>query len=151
MPHVFISYSSKDSEIAKRLHYFLACAGAEPFLAEISVTPGAKWKEDILENLRQSTWVFFLATPNSCQSQPVAHELGASLALKKKIIPIMWNVTAESLPVWVDDTQAVDIRDAPRVAQLIRNIGNTIKSDKFWTGIVVGGLIALGIWGISKT
>lgn len=151
MPHVFISYSSKDSEIAKKLHYFLTCAGTEPFLAEINVAPGAKWKEDILENLRQSTWVFFLATPNSCQSRPVAHELGASLALKKKIIPIMWNVTAESLPDWVDDTQAVDIRDAPKVAQLIRNIGNTIKSDKFWTGILVGGLIALGIWGLSKT
>lgn len=150
MPHVFISYSSKDGEIARQLHLFLKCAGAEPFLAEIDLQPGTKWKESILENLRRSQWVFFLATPNSCKSQAVAHEIGASLVLNKKFIPLMLEVSPRDLPDWVDDTQAVDLKDSSKVMSLIEGVGNTIKSDKFWTGIIVAGLIGFVLWVLSR-
>lgn len=150
MPKVFISYSSKDSEVARQLYSFLQMAGAEPFLAEIDLPPGVKWKEEILDALRNSPWVFFLATPNSCPSQAVAHEIGASLVLKKKLIPLMWKVTPKQLPPWVDDTQAVDLRDSSKVVQLIKQIGETIQSDKFWTGVIVAGIIGFVFWVLAK-
>ena|SRR3989344_2759412 len=150
MPKVFISYSAKDSEVACQLYSFLQMAGAEPFLAEIDLAPGVKWKDEILDALRNSLWVFFLATPNSCPSQAVAHEIGASLVLKKKLIPLMWNVTPKQLPPWVDDTQAIDLRDSNKVVQLVKQIGETIQSDKFWTGVIVAGIIWLGFWVLAK-
>lgn len=150
MPKVFISYSARDGEVARQLYSFLQVAGAEPFLAEVDLNPGVKWKEEILNALRNSTWVFFLATPNSCLSQAVAHEVGASLVLNKKLIPLMWNVTPKQLPPWVDDTQAVDLRDSSRVVQLIKNIGESVHSDKFWTGVILAGIIAFGLWVLTK-
>lgn len=150
MPQVFISYSSKDGDIARQIHTALSLAGAQPFLAETDLQPGVKWKEDILENLRQSKWVFFLATPNSCTSQPVAHEIGASLALKKKFIPIMWKVSPKDLPEWVDDTQAVDLGDSKRISELIRQIGQTVESDDFLIGVLVAALVLIGLWLLSR-
>ncbi|MBI3874480.1 MAG: toll/interleukin-1 receptor domain-containing protein [Verrucomicrobia bacterium] len=150
MPDVFISYSSKDSEAARQLHTVLSMAGVTPFLAEVDLPPGVRWKEEILENLRQSQWVFFLATPHSCTSQPVSHEIGASLALRKKFIPIMWGVAPSELPDWVDDTQAVDLRDAPRIMRLIRGIGENVKSDEFVTGVLTVAFIGFVLWVLSK-
>jgi hypothetical protein len=147
---VFISYSAKDSAIARKLYTLLQIAGANPFLAELNLQPGVKWKAEILNVLRNTPWVFFLATSNSCPSQAVAHEIGASLVLNKKLIPLMWGVKAKDLPPWVDDTQAVDLADGQRVSQLLQQIGASIKSDTFVQGIVVAALIGLGLWVLSK-
>jgi TIR domain len=150
MPHVFISYSSKDSELARQLYEFLVCSGAKPFLAEIDLQGGDKWKEGILENLRQSEWVFFLATPNSCKSQAVAHEIGASLILHKKFIPLMWQVSPKELPEWVDDTHAVDLKDPSQIQKVVGSVARTIKSNEFWKGVIVTGLICFGLWVLAK-
>src|ERR1035441_8891244 len=98
MPQVFISYSVKDTAMAQKLYLALKMAGADPFLAEFDLHPGAVWKAEILNALRSAPWVFFLATPNSCPSQAVAHEIGASLALNKKLIPLMHGVQPKDLP-----------------------------------------------------
>ena len=150
MPQVFISYSAQDSTIARQLYMALKMAGADPFLAEFDLHPGAVWKTEILNALRVAPWVFFLATPNSCPSQAVAHEIGASLVLNKKLIPLMWKVQPKDLPPWVDDRQAINLADGAQVVQLIENIGKTIKSDEFVKGVIVAGLICLGLWAISR-
>jgi len=150
MPHVFISYSSKDREIARQLHSVLQYAGAEPFIAELDIEPGAHWKNTILKNIRQSQWVLFLATPNSCSSQAVAHEIGASLVLEKKLIPLMWGVTADQLPEWVNHTQAIDLEDCGRIARLVEGISEKVKADKFWTGVFTAALICFALWVLSK-
>ena len=150
MPHVFISYSSKDGAIADWLRTTLSLAGITPFLAEVDLPPGEKWKDSIMESIRQSEWVFFLATPSSCASQPVSHEIGASLVLRKKLIPIMWKVSPKDLPPWVDDTQAVDIQDTPRIMRLIKGIGESIKIDKFWAGVLIATFICLTLWVLAK-
>jgi hypothetical protein len=147
---VFISYSSKDSVMARKLHMALQIAGAKPFLAEVNIQPGTKWKPEILGALRSAPWVFFLATPNSCSSQAVAHEIGASLALNKKFIPLMWGVKPESLPSWVDDTQAVDLLDGEKVVALLEQIGEKIKSDNFVKGVVVAGLVCFALWVLTS-
>ena len=150
MTQVFISYSSRDSAVARQLHAALKLAGACPFLAEVDLEPGVKWKGEILENLRQARWVFFLATPNSCGSQAVAHEIGASLVLKKQFIPLMWGVEAKALPSWVDETHAIDLRNSERISALIGKIGDAVKSDQFLTGVVVLALIGIGLWVLAK-
>jgi len=136
--------------MARKLYMMLQIAGANPFLAELNLQPGVKWKAEILEVLRTTPWVFFLATANSCPSQAVAHEIGASLVLNKKLIPLMWGVTPKDLPPWVDDTQAVDLLDGQKVSQLLQQIGAKIKSDTFVQGIVVAGLICFGLWVLGQ-
>ena len=62
----------------------------------------------------------------------------------------MWKVVPSDLPAWVDDTQAVDLRDETKIMRLIQSIGETVKSDKFWTGVLVAAFIGFGMWVLSK-
>ena len=151
MHNAFISYSSKDEEIAMQLHGVLKMAGIDTFMAALSIAPGTNWAEAIFDNLAKANWVFFLATKNSCESQAVQQELGASLASKKSIIPILVDIEAEELPGWVDRYQAIDIHKAPEVLRsTIENISEKIKVDKFWSGVVIGALIIFFIMAVKK-
>ena len=142
MHNAFISYSSKDEEIAMQLHGTLKMAGINPFMAALSITPGTNWSEAIFENLKKANWVFFLATKNACESQTVQQELGASLASKKTIIPILVDIKPEELPGRVNRYQAIDIQKAPEALHsTIEKISEQIKVDKFWTGVVIGVLV----------
>jgi hypothetical protein len=98
MPDVFISYSTKDETLARKLKFALDSLGVKTFLASMSLPAGGKWKEDILKNLRETKWVFFLATKHSCESKAVMHEIGGSLVLEKELIPLMWGISPEELP-----------------------------------------------------
>ena len=151
MPNAFISYSSQDEELAMQLHGVLKIAGIDTFIAAISIAPGSNWTEAIFENLTKASWVFFLATENSCKSQAVQQELGASLVSKKTIIPILVDVEPEELPGWVDRYQAIDIRKTPEVLHsTIEKISEKIKVDKFWAGIIVGALLVFFVMAIKK-
>ena len=142
MPSAFISYSSKDEEIAEILHRFLEQAGIGTFMAAVSIEPGKKWSEAIFENLSKATWVFFLATRNSCESQFVQQELGAALATDKTIIPLLVDISPEELPGWVDRHQAIDIRESPESFRTtIEKISEKSKEDKFWFGVIFAAVV----------
>ena len=142
MPSSFISYSSKDEEIAEILHRFLEHAGIDTFMAAVSIEPGKKWTEAIFENLSKATWVFFLATRNSCESQFVQQELGAALATDKTIIPLLVDISPEELPGWVDRCQAIDIRESPELFRMtIEKISEKSKEDKFWFGVIFAAVV----------
>jgi hypothetical protein len=142
MATVFISYSSHDETIAKQLHAVLSQAGIPTFLAVISIQPGEEWTEEIFRNLQEATWVFFLASRNSCASPSVQQELGASLIQKKVVIPILLDITAEELPGWVDRRQAIDPKKAPElIHKTINSIAEKVKTDKFWGGVIIGAIL----------
>jgi hypothetical protein len=120
------------------------------FLAEVNIAGGKGWKPEILQNLRQSTFVLFLATPSSCASDAVKHEIGAALILKKTFIPIMAGIHANQLPEWVQDKQAVDIYDSARTRTVFESIAKTVVSKRFLAGLIVGVLAAGAIYLMAK-
>lgn len=140
MPDVFISYSAKDSAIARWLHEQLTALNVESFLAEINLAGGQDWKPEILKNLRESDFVLFLATPNSCTSDAVKHEIGGALILKKAFVPIMYGVRPDQLPAWTRDKQAVDIHDQARTRSVFEQIAHAASSKRFIAGLIVGVL-----------
>jgi len=150
MPDVFISYSAKDETLARKLKFALDSLGVKTFLASLSLQTGRKWKEDILKNLRETKWVFFLATKHSCESQAVMHELGGSLVLEKELIPLMWGITPNELPDWAKDRQAIDLQDPnnPKVKELIENIAEKVKADRFIGSLILGALGVLFLYAI---
>ena len=142
MPSAFISYSSKDKEMAENLHLVLEKAGIDIFMAALSIESGMNWSEAIFENLSKATWVFFLATKNFCKSQTVQQELGASLATDKTIIPLLVDISPEKLPGWVDRCQAIDIRKSPELLRAtIEKISEKIRVDKFWSGVIFTAVV----------
>jgi len=91
---IFLSYHRKDDEWAKRLVDALSKQGVDVWYDE-KVKPGDSLRDKIEEGLRQSRQVAFIITPETARSNWMALELGAALALKKPLIPIV----AEGTPL----------------------------------------------------
>lgn len=142
MSKAFISYSTVDEPIAKQLYAALTNVGVDTFLASISLRGGDGWTEEIFTKLGAADWVFFIASKNACASPSVQQELGASLAHGKTIIPILTDIAPEELPGWTKKHQAIDLRKGPEtLRQTIEAIGQKVREDKFWSGVVVGALV----------
>lgn len=137
----FISYSTKDAGIARAVHAQLAQVGAESFLAECSLSPGVNWTGKIFEALEDADIVLFIASKEACASPSVQQELGASLAHKKIIVPILTDIDPEDLPGWTKSHQAVDLRKGPEALMTtFAAIGEKVRQNKFWTGVLIGAL-----------
>lgn len=150
MPDVFISYSSKDSELARWLYSRLAELKVTTFLAELSIQGGADWKPEVLQNLREAEFVLFLATPNSCSSDAVKHEIGGALALQKVFLPIMAGVQPSQLPSWIQDKQAVNIYDGEQSRAVFERIAEAVTSKRFLAGVVAAAVIMVGLYFLGK-
>ncbi|MEZ5507209.1 MAG: toll/interleukin-1 receptor domain-containing protein [Gammaproteobacteria bacterium] len=149
MPDVFISYSSKDEELAKFVREHLVRQNLNVFLASVSINAGHKWTPQIVQALRESEWVFLLASKNALASPNVQQELGGAIFGNKKLVPIMWDVTPDDLPRWVSDYQGIVINGATldninlQVAQLAAKVRASKVNGQLVTGAVIFGLLAL--------
>ncbi len=113
MPHIFLSYSSKDRELVTALASDLEALGNKVwFDAELTRTGGQKWWSNILTNLRASELFVFALTPNSLASDPCRREYSYAHALQKRILPVMLNsVDVSILPAALQQIQFVDYRE----------------------------------------
>ena len=108
---VFLSYSAKDSELARKIYDEILGAGGKVFLAEKSIEPGAEFAEEIRIALRESSELWLLVSPNSVKSEWVISEWGAAWILDKRIIPILFRCTPESLPDRLRRLQCIDFHE----------------------------------------
>ncbi len=132
MSDVFISYSSHDSDIAQKVHSSLTLAGVDTFLAEISIKSGEKWKQSIIDNMNSSQWVILLMSQKAKESMAVSHEIGAAIFQRKNLYPIIWDMSPEEMPEWIQDRQAIDISsgDPDTLHELIESICSQITIKK---------------------
>jgi TIR domain len=139
----FISYSTHDQEFADRIHLELKNHGLNGFIASTSLRPGQPWPQEIIDNLKQSSWVIFLASEAACQSSWVQQELGIAIGASKRLVPIVWDMDPSKLPGWVSHNHAINLKDAT-VEQLkarMATIAEEIKEEKIQGWIILGGLI----------
>lgn len=150
MADVFISHGAADLPLAEFLHRHLLQEGLSVYLASVSMPPGERWMPHIMENLRNSTWVLCLASRAACASPWVMQEMGAAVAGSKKLVPIIWDQPADSLPGWMRQYQAVNLAGGGQEEAMaaIGRIAETIKAEKqkgfAILGLLVAGLIAFG-------
>jgi hypothetical protein len=86
---VFISYTHDDDTWAKAFADALAQHGLSLWFDQWDIKPGEKISEAIDQALRDSESVVFLLRPESVSSPNLFFELGAAVAMRKKIIPII--------------------------------------------------------------
>lgn len=146
MADVFISYSNHDEQLAKFMHKHLTDEGISVFLASISIGPGQPWSSGTLNALSSSAWVLFLASRAACNSPYVQQEIGAALALKKQLIPVIWDISPSELPGWANQYQALNL-SGKTIAQVqveIVAVASKIRAEKA-VGLVVAGLLLAGL------
>jgi len=86
---VFLSYSSLDYDLAKKLKDFLEQFGMNIFLAHTSIEAARRWEDDIYLNLKTCDVFIPILTNNFKNSRWTDQECGIAYNEEKKIIPLM--------------------------------------------------------------
>ncbi len=89
MQKIFISYSRKDIDFARKLAGDLESAGYDVWWDISDLQGGDDWVRTIPDAIATSQYVIVVLTPNSIESEWVRKEYTQALSLRKKIIPIM--------------------------------------------------------------
>lgn len=89
MLQVFVSYSRKDSDFARRLVTALETQGIQTWIDREGIHAGSKWSETIQSALDESAAMVIIISPESMDSKNVRDEWQYFLDHDKPIIPIL--------------------------------------------------------------
>ena len=107
----FISHSSRDKWIARKLSEELVGLDCETFLDEKDIYTGESIDETIHDHLNECDDFLLLLSPDSIKSHWVLIELGGALALKKRIVIILLYLDPNDIPQPISKYLARDIND----------------------------------------
>lgn len=88
-PIVFLSYSNEDRVWAKKFAEALKEQGLALWFDEWELKPGDNMADAMEKALRESQALIFLLDSKSLERPSLFFELGAALALKKRVIPVV--------------------------------------------------------------
>ena len=89
MAKVFVSYSRKDIEFAKRLTAELAKNELEFWIDWEGIPPTVDWWKEIEKGIEQADVFIFLISPDSAKSKVCARELDSAVKNGKRLIPLV--------------------------------------------------------------
>jgi len=89
MKIIFVSYSHKDSEFAKKLVSWLEGQGHTVWMDKNKILPGANYVSSIAEGIGKADAFLPLLSPDSVKSKWVAKEIMYALESDKDIIPVL--------------------------------------------------------------
>lgn len=89
MQKIFISYSRKDIDFARKLAGDLEKAGYDVWWDITDLRGGEDWVKTLPAAIEAAQHFIIVLTPNSVESEWVRKEYTQALSLRKKILPIM--------------------------------------------------------------
>lgn len=123
---IFISHSSVDTWVARKIAEEIHRCGAETFLDEANIQIGADFEEVILKALERADELLVLLTPWSIERPYVMVELGAALVLRIPIIGVLHGLTAKKLqkkatmPVFLKKRNLIDLNGIDKYFEELR-------------------------------
>src|SRR6478735_10908679 len=105
---VFISYSRKDSAaFADELVGGLELAGFAPFLDRHDIAAGEDWEARLGDLIAQSDTVVFVVSPEAVKSEHCVWEVDKTLALSKRLLPVIYKPPDTEIPPKLSELQLV--------------------------------------------
>jgi WD40 repeat protein len=89
MAKIFLSYSRKDSAVARKLIEALRNMGMDPWVDWEDIPPAVGWLEQIFLGIEGSDAFLFLISPDSVASEVCGVEVSKAAENNKRIIPIV--------------------------------------------------------------
>jgi hypothetical protein len=100
MARIFISHSSRDTEVAARMKAWLESEKFETTFLDFDkdggIPPGADWEKTLYREVEQSQAVIIVETPNWVNSKWCFAEYAQARALGKAIFPVIETPTQDS-------------------------------------------------------
>jgi hypothetical protein len=129
---IFVSHSSEDRDEANALAYALRQAFSQRVRtfntsSGTAIQAGEKWRQVILDAIRDASVVVLWCTPAATKSKEVAFEIGASFAYGKQIIPCAVHMPPSRLPWSLDELQAPALETESGWLQLAEAVANSLE------------------------
>ncbi len=126
---IFISYSSKDQDIAYKICSLLEGENMTCWIAPRDVTGGKSYGREILEAISNAQVVLFIFSENSNRSRHVENEIDNAFNAGKVIIPFKIDQTKISLELqyYLNKTHWID--GCPEPTNAIDNLKKAIKAN----------------------
>ena len=87
-PDVFISYSSKNADVANQVMTYLEQHGIQCWIAPRNIAPGKEWVPAIQEALREAKVFVLIYTDESNASRQVMNEVALAFNAEKIMVPL---------------------------------------------------------------
>lgn len=109
--YLFLSYSSKDYDIAENIREMLENRGISCWMAPISIPGGADYTEVIVDAIEKSSGIVLMLTENSQRSKWVPKELDIAITADKVIIPVHMDSSEimKKIHFRITDSQMIEV------------------------------------------
>jgi hypothetical protein len=125
-PRVFLSYTSDNLELARRVAEALEANGIETWWDKWCIYPGDSLRQKIDEGISECTHFLVLLTPQSIGKPWVNQEMDAGLVRKLndqcRFLPVRYELPASSLPPLLSGMHSPEIAGNEDIAQLINDV-----------------------------
>src|SRR5215813_6964357 len=131
---VFISYSRKDSAaFADELVAGLEYGGFAPFLDRHDIAAGEEWEARLAGLIEQSDTVVFIVSPEAIKSDRCVWEVGKTLALSKRLLPVIHIAVPDNLiPEKLSRLQFVRFDAGRGVTRPLQELADALRQDLNW-------------------
>ena len=128
---IFISHSSKDSEIATTICNALESNGMKCWIAPRDIPYGMEWAGEISKAIANSCAFLFLSSGNSNSSSQVSREIQLAIENQVPIIPIKLDGTeySDTNKYYLATIHCMFQYDASMIAKLVNDISKAIPEN----------------------
>jgi hypothetical protein len=126
---VFLSYSSKDIEIAESLDAELQDQGIPVWRDKERLGVGHPWSDEVRKAVEDSACVILICTPSSMNSNPVDMEWRSALGQSKQILPLMFETC--TLPNELKELHYLDYQASKSSSEFLDKLISELATFRF--------------------
>jgi len=133
MAKVFVSYSRKDIDFAKRLTAELQKSDLDFWIDWEGIPPTVDWWREIEKGIEEADAFLFLISPDSSSSKVCGMEIDDAVKNGKRIIPLMVrDIKGEETPKQLNHLNWIFFREQDDFDASIQKLLNGIHTDYDW-------------------
>ena len=136
MAKVFVSYSRRDIEFAKRLTAELQKSDLDFWIDWEGIPPTVDWWKEIEKGIEETDAFLFLISPDSAKSKVCGQELDVAVKNGKRLIPIVVREIAwEDTPPHLGHLNYIFFRESDNFNSAVQKLLSAIHTDFEWAQI----------------
>jgi hypothetical protein len=133
MPSLFISYSRKDTDCARRLTDAFKGQDLDFWIDWEGIPPTVDWWKEVERGIEQAGVFLFLVSPDSIRSRVCRREIDYALRNGKRLIPVVVrDVNVEDTPTVLSHLNWIFIRESDDFDRTFERLVTAIKTDYEW-------------------
>jgi WD40 repeat protein len=136
MAKVFVSYSRKDIEFAKRLTGELQKSDLDFWIDWEGIPPTVDWWKEIQKGIEEADIFLFLISPDSVKSKVCNQEIDYAVINGKRLIPlVVWDIQTEEAPAKLASLNWIFFRASDNFETALSKLFTAVHTDYQWVQI----------------